>query len=401
MIAIGMVAGEPSGDMLAAQVIAGLHADRPGIVCQGIGGPRMQQAGFEAWHPMDSLSVFGYLDALRRLPSLVAMRAQVKRRWLAQPPAAFVGIDAPDFNLGLEAKLRQRGIPTVHFVGPSIWAWRGERIHGIKEAVSRMLVVFPFEEKIYQDAGVPVSYVGHPLASVIPRHPDRAAARQRLGLPADVRMLALMPGSRRAELAQLGPRFVEAARLLCRDDPSLRVRIPMVNAERQQQFEALLAERPPLSTTASSHEPGDIPGWPGWQYVQGGAYDVMEASNAVLVASGTATLEAALFKRPMVIAYVLPALALWIMKRRSGQTRPYVPWVGLPNVLTGEFSVPELLQEAASPQGLADAVRPMLNDTRITQRLEQRFLAMHDTLLRDTPALAAQAILEVADRGVA
>jgi lipid-A-disaccharide synthase len=338
---------------------------------------------------------------LRRLPSLFAMRSQVKRRWLAQPPAAFVGIDAPDFNLGLEAALRRRGIPTVHFVGPSIWAWRGERIHGIKEAVSRMLVVFPFEEKIYQDAGVPVSYVGHPLASVIPRHPDRAAARQRLGLPADVRMLALMPGSRRSELAQLGPRFVEAARLLCREDPSLRVRIPMVNAERQQQFEALLAALPPLSTTASAHEPGDIPGWPGWQYVQGGAYDVMEASNAVLVASGTATLEAALFKRPMVIAYVLPSLALWIMKRRSGQTRPYVPWVGLPNVLTQDFSVPELLQEAASPQGLADAVRPMLNDTRITQRLEQRFLAMHDSLLRDTPALAAQAIMEVADRGVA
>lgn len=380
---IGLVAGEPSGDLLASQVMQGLHQVCGRVGFTGIGGPRMRAQGLDAWYPMDSLSVFGYVDALRRLPSLIAMRRDVRQRWLARPPDVFVGIDAPDFNLGLEAPLRAAGIPTVHFVGPSIWAWRGERIHGIKKAVSHMLVVFPFEEKIYQDAGVPVTYVGHPLARVIPMMPDKSAARERLGLDGAARVLALMPGSRAAEIRHLAPRFIEAARLLLLRDPELQVIVPMVNPQRQQQFEALL---PPQ-------------GVPGLRCVQAGAYDALAACDAVLVASGTATLEAALFKRPMVIAYVVSTLALWIMRRKSGQDRPYVPWVGLPNVLAREFLVPELLQEAASAQALADAVWPMLTDAALVGHLQERFVRIHESLMRDTPALAAEVILEVARHG--
>ena len=382
---VGLVAGEPSGDLLAAQVMQGLSRARADISFSGIGGPRMTAAGLDAWYPMDRLSVFGYVDALRRLPSLFAMRRNVRQRWLAQRPDVFVGIDAPDFNLGLESPLRAAGIPTVHFVGPSIWAWRAERIHGIKRAVSHMLVVFPFEEEIYQRAGVPVTYVGHPLASVIPREPDRQAARERLGVAADAKVLALMPGSRAGEIRLLAPRFLKAAQLLQQRMPGLQILVPMVNPERQAQFEALLGPD----------------GMPGLRCIQGAAYDVMAACDAVLVASGTATLEAALFKRPMVIAYVVSDLALWIMRRKSGQDQPYVPWVGLPNVLARDFLVPELLQEAATPEALADAMWPMLTDTERIAQLQERFTDIHDALTRDTASVAADIILEVARRGSA
>lgn len=382
---VGLVAGEPSGDLLAAQVMQGLSQARPDVRFTGIGGPRMTSAGLDAWYPMDRLSVFGYVDALRRLPSLFLMRRDVRQRWLAQRPDVFVGIDAPDFNLGLESALRPAGIPTVHFVGPSIWAWRAGRIHGIKRAVSHMLVVFPFEEEIYRQAEVPVTYVGHPLASVIPREPDRQAARKRLGVASDAKVLALMPGSRAGELRFLAPRFLKAAQLLQQRMPGLQVLVPMVNAERQAQFEALLGPE----------------GMPGLRCIQGGAYDVMAACDAVLVASGTATLEAALFKRPMVIAYVLSDLALWIMRRKSGQDQPYVPWVGLPNVLAREFLVPEFLQEAATPEALAEAMWPMLTDRERIESLQERFTAIHDSLARDTAAVAADIILEVARRGKA
>ncbi|GAA5234747.1 lipid-A-disaccharide synthase [Verticiella sediminum] len=383
-LSIGMIAGEPSGDLLAAQVMRGLAAARPDLRCAGIGGPRMREAGLDAWYPMDSLSIFGYVDALRRLPSLFAMRADVRRRWVREPPAAFVGIDAPDFNLGLEAALRARGVPTVHFVGPSIWAWRGERIHAIKRAVSHMLVVFPFEEAIYREAGIPVTYVGHPLASVIPEKPDKAGARARLGVPAEARVLALMPGSRRSELHHLGPRFLAAAKILLARDPELLVLAPMVNAERETQFRQQLSEAGLTDRV---------------RCVPGGAYEVMAACDAVLVASGTATLEAALFKRPMVIAYVVSALALWIMRRKSGQERPYLPWVGLPNVLARDFLVPEFLQDAATPQALAEAIWPMLTEPARVASLQARFAELHASLKCDTAGLAAQRILEVAERG--
>ncbi len=353
----------------------------------------MAEAGFDCWYPMDQLSVFGYLDALRRLPALLAMRRNGQKRWLAEPPAAFVGIDAPDFNLGLERKLREHGIPTVHFVGPSIWAWRGERIHAIRKAVSHMLVVFPLEVEIYREAGVPVSYVGHPLARVIPEVPDRAAARERLGVSQDAHVLAVMPGSRAGEIAQLGPRFLAAVQILHQQDPLMQFLVPMVNAERQAQFEAMLP-------------PGGIPGL---RCIAGGAYDVMEACDVALVASGTATLETALFKRPMVIAYAMPAFSYRLMRGKR-----QLPWVGLPNVLCAPpewllrpaevaphdwadrpgapFVVPELIQHAATPQALAAAVLDWLAAPERIAATAQRFAALHQQLQRDTAQLATDAI---------
>jgi len=377
---VGMVAGEPSGDLLAARVMQGLQALAPAVQVSGIGGPHMTAQGLQAWYPMDTLAIFGYVDALKRLPSLLAMRRNVIRRWLKQRPDVFVGIDAPDFNLGVEERLRSAGIPTVQFVGPSIWAWRGERIHLIRRAVSHMLVVFPFEEALYQEAGVPVTYVGHPLASVIPLEPDQSAARARLQVDARARVVALMPGSRTSEIARMGPTFIRAAGLLQKRNPRLEFLVPMVNEERRRQFLSL----PGLDAVQRL------------RCITGRAYDVLEACDAVLVASGTASLEAALFKRPMVIAYAVSPLALWIMRKRSGQERPYVPWVGLPNVLAREFLVPELLQTDMTPEALADALWPMLEDAKRVEALKIRFAELHQVLRRDTARLAASRILEVA-----
>lgn len=376
---IAMVAGEPSGDLLAAMVVKALHGQREGVQLGGIAGPKMMAEGFDAWYPMHKLAVNGYADVLRHLPELLAIRRKVRERCLHARPSVFVGVDAPDFNFALESTLRRQGIPTVHFIGPSLWAWRGERIHTIREGVSHMLVVFPFEEKIYQDAGVPVTYVGHPLAGVIPRVPDRALARRRLRIDGTQRVLALMPGSRGGEVKHLAPRFLEAAKLLQRRDPSLQLWAPMANTERQRQFEAIAAQ---------------VGGINNLHCIIGGSHDVLAACDAVMVASGTATLEAALFKRPMVVSYVLPQLSWWIMRRKA-----YLPWVGLPNILCNESIVPELLQDAASPRALAEAAWKALTDDAHASRIESRFTALHDELVRDTPALAAQVILEVADRG--
>lgn len=394
---IGMVAGEPSGDLIAARVLAGLQHQVPNLRCQGIGGPRLQAQGQEIWHPMHALTVFGYVDALKRLPSLLRTYGDVKRRWLAQPPGVFVGIDAPDFNLKLELALRQAGIPTVHFVGPSIWAWRYERIHKIREAVSHMLVLFPFEEELYRKEGVPVTYVGHPLASNIPMQPDRAAARQRLGLSGNERILAILPGSRRSEIELMAPRFLQAAQRLCRDEPGLVCLVPMVNAERKAQFEAVLQQYPVPGLRCITQEDvapsgQDSDSWPV-------AWHVMEACDTALVTSGTATLETALFKRPMVISYVLSPWMRRLMSWKSGQQRPYVPWVGLPNVLLRDFAVPELLQDDATPEKLAQAVRFQWDDAAGTARIETRFSELHSVLRQDTARLAADAILETAEHG--
>ncbi|ALM83144.1 lipid-A-disaccharide synthase [Bordetella sp. N] len=403
-----MVAGEPSGDLLAARIIDGLHHHDASLQFQGIGGPRMLAQGFESWHPMNALTVFGYVDALKRIPSLLSIYGDTKRRLLAQPPSVFVGIDAPDFNLKLELQLRQAGVPTVHFVGPSIWAWRYERIHKIREAVSHMLVLFPFEEEIYQKEGIPVTYVGHPLAGTIPMQPDRAAARARLGLEPGARILAMMPGSRSSEIKVLAPRFLQALRLLQERDPALQCVVPMVSAQRRAEFEGFLRQYPVSNlriVTAEDAAPVAAPA-PALAGQGNGrsapapvAWSVMEAADAVLVASGTATLEAALFKRPMVISYYLPTWMRRIMSWKSKQQRPYLPWVGLPNVLLRDFAVPELLQDDATPEKLAEATWTALTDTANAARVEARFTALHRDLLRDTPALAAQAIIEVSSRG--
>lgn len=397
---IGMVAGEPSGDLLAARVMQGLsaravadaarHAQSsgpPAISFQGIGGPAMAAEGLECWHDMAALTVFGYVDALKRLPSLIRTYNSVKSRWLGQRPDVFVGIDAPDFNLRLEHQLKQAGVPTVHFVGPSIWAWRYSRIHKIRQSVSHMLVLFPFEEAIYIKEGIPVTYVGHPLADVIPLQPDRADARRRLGLDQGARVLAVLPGSRSSEILLLAPRFLQAAQILQRQAPDLCVVVPMVNAQRRNEFQAILSQYP--VSNLKIIDQSTVPGRPA-------AWDAMEAADAVLVASGTATLETALFKRPMVISYVLSPMMRRLMAWKSGQEKPYVPWVGLPNVLLNDFAVPELLQDDATPEKLAQASWQALTDPTLAASLAARFLDMHRSLRCDTPRLAADAIYRVA-----
>lgn len=384
---IAMVAGEPSGDLLASRIMRGVQAHLPGAGIEGIGGPAMQQQGFNCWHPMHALTVFGYVDALKRLPSLLRTYYDVKSRWLKQPPSVFVGIDAPDFNLRLEQQLKAAGIPTVHFVGPSIWAWRYERIHTIRKAVSHMLVLFPFETAIYEKEGIPVTYVGHPLAQEIPMQPDRQAARAQLGLDQDKRVLAVLPGSRRSEIALLAPRFLRTVQLLQQQDPDLQIVVPMVSATRREQFMALLAQTPVRHLhVLQQAEDADKPA----------AWQAMEAADAVLVASGTATLETALYKRPMVISYVLSPAMRRLMAWKSGQERPTLPWVGLPNVLLNDFAVPELLQDDATPEKLAESCWTALTDRELAQQLEQRFAAMHAQLLRDTPGLSAEVILKLA-----
>ncbi|WP_417250933.1 lipid-A-disaccharide synthase [Castellaniella sp.] len=398
---LAVVAGEPSGDLLAARMMQGLRARQPHMLVAGIGGPAMLKAGLQAWHPMDALSVFGYVDAIRQAPRLIRTWRDTRRQVLAQRPDVFVGVDAPDFNLRLEEQLRQAGIPTVHFVGPSIWAWRFERIHQIRRAVSHMLVLFPFEVDLYQEQGVPVTYVGHPLAQLIPLRPDRAAARQALGIAPQARVLALMPGSRESEIKWLAPRFLQAVALLQKQDPNLQVVVPVVNAQRKAQFQRIFQQFPlnhcrvldtPPTLAANRADGLNSLDWPI-------AWHAMEAADAVLVASGTATLEAALFKRPLVISYVISPWMRRIMAWKSGQTAPSLPWVGLPNILEREFVVPELLQEAATAEALAEHTWAALTDAARGQQVAQRFTALHHSLSRDTPLLAAQAILEVCGRG--
>ncbi|NYT86064.1 lipid-A-disaccharide synthase [Pollutimonas harenae] len=413
---VGMVAGEPSGDLLAARIIRGISRHDTQSLCQGIGGPAMAKQGFEAWKPMDALTVFGYVDALKRMPNLLSTYFNVKKRWLSDKPDVFVGIDAPDFNLRLELQLKQAGVPTVHFVGPSIWAWRYERINKIRQAVSHMLVLFPFEVEIYQKEGVPVTYVGHPLAEIIPMQPDKTAARRYLGVDPNARVLALMPGSRASEIKLLGPRFLQAAQILLKQDPDLQVLVPMVNPARRKEFQVLLDQYPipscriieqtgeqsPLVTPAPL-QTGSFQGQAQENAAASidfkerpAAWNVMEAADAVLVASGTATLEAALFKRPMVISYVLSPMMKRMMEWKSGQARPYVPWVGLPNVLARDFVVPELLQDDATPQALAEASWKALTDASYARQVSERFTQIHESLWRNTPELAAQAIVQQA-----
>ncbi len=386
---LGLVAGEPSGDLIAARVLAGLQAADPQVRAQGIGGPQLAGQGLDVWHPMHALTVFGYVDALKRLPTLVRTFNDVKNRWLKDPPAVFLGVDAPDFNLRLEHRLKAAGIPTVHFVGPSIWAWRYERIHFIRESVSHMLVLFPFEEAIYRKENIPVTYVGHPLADAIPLEPDQAGARTRLGIDLSARVLAMLPGSRSSEIRLMAPRFLQAIQQLQKYDPSLQCLVPMVNPQRRVEFDAILKRYPVNNLRTVIAPEGAAGGRPV-------AWDVLEACDLALVASGTATLETALFKRPMVISYCVSPLVRRIMAWKSGQARPYLPWVGLPNVLANDFVVPELLQDEATPANLAAALKDMLSDEARMSRIQSQFGQMHRTLRCDTPSRAAQAILRVA-----
>lgn len=375
---LAMVAGETSGDLLAAQLLQALRQRWAGLQATGIGGPHMQAQGFEAWWPSEKLAVRGYVEVLRHYREIVGIRNQLRARLLQHPPALFVGVDAPDFNLDLEGDLKRAGVKTVHFVAPAVWAWRAERVEKIRRCVDHVLCIFPFEPALLAQHGIAATYVGHPLAQVIPLEPDAQAARAALGLSAQDRVVALLPGSRQAEIAHLLPRFLQAAVLMRQQQSGLRFVLPAVPAlwasVVQQVQQAGLA---------------DVV-----QVLKGGSYQALAACNVTLIASGTATLEAALFKRPMVIAYHMNWLSWKLHQRKMLQ-----PWVGLPNILEREFVVPELLQSAATPHALAQATLAWLQEDAPTQQhvaaLQQRFTALHHTLRRDTTALATDAIEQV------
>ena len=373
-----MVAGEASGDVLAGLLLDGLQVSSP-VQAAGIGGPQMARRGFQAWWPHHKLAVHGFgWELIRRYREIVGIRAQLQQRLLANKPDIFIGVDAPDFNLDLEANLRAQGIKTVHVVAPSVWAWRPERIEKIRRSVDHVLCIFPFEPELLARHGIAATYVGHPLAQVIPMQPDRAQARAELGLAVDDTVVALLPGSRSSEIRHLTARFFKAAKQIKQTRPEVKFVLPAVPG--------LLADIQAIA------EEQDVQGWV--QIVAGQSHTVLAACDVTLIASGTATLEAALFKRPMVIAYHMAWLSWQIMRRKKLQ-----PWVGLPNILCQDFVVPELLQDAATPEALAAAVLNWLNATRTDPTriplLEQRFADLHVTLQRDTSTLARHAIEQV------
>ena len=379
---IGMVAGEASGDLLGAHLIAALRAHLPDARFIGIGGPKMESEGLTSLFAMERLAVRGYAEVLRHYPDLLWMRRKLKLALLAARPQLFIGVDAPDFNLGLEAGLKRAGVPVVHYVSPSIWAWRGGRMATIARSVDRVLTLFPFEAALYAQAGVAASYVGHPLADLIPEEDQTAGARAQLRIAPERKVIALLPGSRQSELRYMADAFIATARLLAQKIEQPLFLVPLVSRETREIFEAALYRA----------GAGELP----LTILFGHARDALAAADVALVASGTATLEAALLKKPMVITYKM-AEASWMLMRRMG----YLPYVGLPNVLAGEFVVPELLQHDATPENLAQALHNALNDSTLRARLPQRFAAIHRELKRNTAAQAAQAVLPLLARAAA
>ncbi|GAB4172544.1 MAG: lipid-A-disaccharide synthase [Rhodocyclaceae bacterium] len=369
-----MVAGEASGDLLGAHLISALRRHLPQASFCGIGGPLMAESGLEVWVPAERLAVHGYADALRHYREIAAIRRGALRRLLREPPDAFVGVDAPDFNLWLEHRLKRRGIPAIHYVSPSVWAWRAGRIRRIARSVSHLLALFPFEPAIYAGSGVPVTYVGHPLADAIPFQVDTAATRRRLGIAGEEPVFALLPGSRRAELDFMAATFVQTARLLARDFPGARFLVPLVSRETRERFE----------TAIYRCDARELP----LKLLFGHGQDALAACDAALVASGTATLEAALLGKPMVIAYRMSAWSYRLMRRMARQ-----PWFGLPNILAGRFVVPEFIQDEANPENLAQALGNWVSDRVSCARLARLFEGMHRELRRDSAEQAARAIL--------
>jgi lipid-A-disaccharide synthase len=371
---LAMVAGEASGDLLAGLMLQGLRRRWPALQASGIGGPRMAAQGFEAWWPHDKLAVRGYVEVLRHYREISGIRDALAERVLQERPRGFVGIDAPDFNLGLEARLKAAGLKTVHFVCPSIWAWRGGRARKMAASCDHVLCLFPFEPELLQAQGVPASYVGHPLADAIPLEPPRAASRRALGLADGDSVLAILPGSRRSEITAIAPVFLQAASRLHQARPGLRFVLPVAPGLREllQPLVAAYAAGVPL------------------QLLDGQSHAALAACDVTLIASGTATLEAALFKRPMVIGYRMHPLSWQIMKRLR-----YQPWVGLPNILCREFVVPELIQGDCHPAALAAAVLQWLDDPSACERLGARFQDLHLLLRQDTATKASDVIAQV------
>jgi lipid-A-disaccharide synthase len=373
-IRIAMVAGEASGDLLASHLIRAIKRHLPDAEFFGIGGPKMQAEGFDVRWPCELLAVHGYVDALKRYRELSGIRRTLLGQIRREKPAAFIGVDAPDFNLWLEGKVKDAGMPAIHFVSPSIWAWRGGRIKRIARSVTRMLCLFPFEPDLYDRAGIPVSYVGHPLADVFPLQPDRAGARELLNLSAGRKVIALLPGSRQSEVRNLADTYITTAKLLLTHRPDVTFLVPLATRETRLIFEEAMRR----------NDAAELP----IRMLFGHAVEAMTAADVVLVASGTASLEAALLKRPMVITYRVGKWQYSLMKRLA-----YLPWVGLPNILCNATMVPELLQDDATPDRLADALEAWLADTAATERLVERFTELHLTLRQNTAEKAAAAIL--------
>ncbi|ARU56057.1 lipid-A-disaccharide synthase [Oleiphilus messinensis] len=371
-IRIGIVAGEASGDILGAGLIRELKQHFPDAIFEGIGGPEMISEGFNSFFPMERLSVMGLVEVLGRIFELIGIRKSLKRHFLSVPPDVFIGIDSPDFTLGLELALRRRGIKTVHYVSPSVWAWRQKRIFKIAKATDLMLTLFPFEAKFYKEHQVPVKFVGHPLADMIPFQTNQLDARKRLALPESETIVALLPGSRSGEIHYLGDVFLESANLIAQKCPGVKFIIPYVNDERRQQIEALLKIKAlQLPVTL----------------ISGKSRDVMAASDVVLMASGTATLEAMLLKKPMVVAYRMSALTYFIMSKLMK-----APYIALPNLLAGSRLVPELIQAQASPENLAREVLIRLEDQSVQNQVQSAFLDLHQGLKQDASKQAGAAV---------
>jgi lipid-A-disaccharide synthase len=375
-----MVAAEASGDLLAAHLIGALKARRPGLRFSGIGGPKMIAQGFESLVPMDRLGVRGYAEVLRHYREIMGIRRQVADRMLSERPAVFIGVDSSDFNLDLERKLKDAGIPAIQYVSPSIWAWRGWRTRRIVRSVTHLLAIFPFEPALYAKEGLPVTYVGHPLADVIPMEPDKARARIELRVPAGRRVVALLPGSRRSELHYMADLFVLTARRLLQDLPDAYFVCPTASRATRDMFEMALRR----------HEARDLP----LTLLFGHSHEALAAADIALVASGTATLETALFKTPMVIAYKQSPVTWALMRRML-----YLPNIGLPNILAGEPLVPEFVQEKATPDALAGALLDLLHDAGAQRRQIGKFREIHASLRQNTAQKAAEAVLAVMDAG--
>ncbi|MDA7087373.1 lipid-A-disaccharide synthase [Pseudomonas sp. SA3-5] len=370
LLRVALVAGEASGDILGAGLMQALKARHPQIEFIGVGGPRMQAEGLNPYFPMERLAVMGLVEVLGRLPELLLRRRRLIRTLIDAKPDVFIGIDAPDFNLGLELTLRRAGIKTVHYVSPSVWAWRQKRVLKIRDACDLMLTLFPFEAQFYDAHQVPVRFVGHPLADAIPLQADRVAARVALDLPQDSAVVALLPGSRGGEVARLGALFLDAAVRLRTLRPGIRFVVPCASPERRVQLEQLLVGR-------------DLP----LTLLDGRSHDALAACDAVLIASGTATLEALLYKRPMVVAYKVASLTYLILKRLVSSA-----YISLPNLLAERMLVPELIQDAATPEALAQALAPLLNDGEVQT---EGFDVIHRALRRDASAQAADAVLKL------
>lgn len=368
-----LVAGELSGDILGAGLMRELKAHHPDIEFRGIGGPRMQAEGMESRFPLETLAVMGLVEVLKHLPELLRVRRTLKVEALAWQPDIMLGIDAPDFNLGLERQLREAGITTAHYVSPSVWAWRQGRVKGIAKSVDGMLTLLPFEAAFYREHRVPVAFVGHPLADEIPLENDRVATRQMLKLVPDSRVLALLPGSRANEIRFLGDTFLAAAERLCQRHPALKVVIPAATPDRRHEISALLMHYPQLAERTT--------------LLDGQAREAMVASDIVLLASGTAALEAMLCHRSMLVAYKMASVTHWLAKRMVK-----TQWVSLPNLIAQDTLVPELIQDAASPEAIADQLSAMLVDEATRHALETRFAEIHATLQRNASRRAAEAI---------